>query len=960
MISCVEIQFNQGKKTLMQPYMNGLYESEIKLNAGENQYSVYVNNKKIKTNIIQGAIGQIVYIRCFPYGTRNVVFTNQINSYVFDSINHKEAFVSSAIFVGQLEDFSQKYFETKLKNWNLDSKYAEFDYLGGGIFKKTFLFKKPLDESLELEYKIVLNNSWEQAIGDKNGINRKINLAQNSKGLSIYVDSEEKTMWSSVLSADDNIDSLQEEIFLCGSFNDWNCCDDKFKFLRLSESIFALYTKIPEGNYKYSYYQNSSLANLQRQLCVNETTDVIFILDISQNKIIDSINFPKAVEVALQFRAFLSYKELDDYAYMGDDLGASYNKNGTKFKLWAPTASRVQLRLFTTGSDNENGACVLQTIDMDITSDDVWECYIKGDIKNRYYTYLVTIAGKCHETVDIYAKATGVNGERAMVVDLKATNPENWESDERKAVQKPTDAFIWEVGIKDFSFLKSSGVSEKNRGKYLAFTEKNTSLNNMGNKKTCLAYLKELGITHVHLLPCFDFASIDETSDDAEIYNWGYDPKNYNVPEGSYSSNPYDGNVRIKEFKQMVQSLHEEGIAVVMDVVYNHTFESENSYFNKTVPAYYYRHYGDVWANASGCGCETASERKMFRKYMIDSVKYWAEEYHIDGFRFDLMAIHDTECMNEIRKALDALPNGKNILMYGEPWSALPTSQENGISVCSKNNMNILNRRIASFNDNIRDAIVGKIHNHVESMGFIAGGHGNEDDIKSAILAQSTLLGSDRYRYWATYPSQVINFISCHDNLSLYDKLVLATKGGIAYENRYDDIVAMNKLAATIYICSQGIPFWQAGEEFARTKHGNANSYNSAASLNALDWSRIEEYSDLVDYYKGLIKIRKKYSILTSANNLSYTDICFSNTHQSNLIAFTIRSYDEKSPILAIAFNGNNCEKEVYFQTNKAYLLPKKWAALADAKAAGTDKLYEIYGNRCTLKPYSAVILVAE
>ena len=409
-----------------------------------------------------------------------------------------------------------------------------------------------------------------------------------------------------------------------------------------------------------------------------------------------------------------------EFGYDGDDLGSTYTPEATTFKVWSPTAKSVTLKLYATGSDTEEGAADLGSHEMAFDSTTgVWSVTVEGDLLNVYYTYevatvaLVTGVEKVNETVDIYAKAVGVNGNRAMVVDLDSTDPEGWENDAHIFVDEQADAIIWEVVVRDFSASESSGVSEANRGKFLAFTEEGTTVNGEGYVATGIDYLKELGVTHVQINPFYDFASIQEDKDLSLQYNWGYDPKNYNVPEGSYSSNPYDGNVRINECKQMIQALHEAGIGVIMDVVYNHTYASDTSFFQLTVPNYYYRfNKTGGWSAGSGCGNDTASEREMFRKFMIDSCRYWVEEYHVDGFRFDLMGLHDVETMNQIRADLDTID--PKLVMYGEGWNMSsefdPTDCEgNTVLGASQRNAAVLDERVGMFNDQIRDGLKGNV-----------------------------------------------------------------------------------------------------------------------------------------------------------------------------------------------------------------------------------------------------------
>ena len=412
----------------------------------------------------------------------------------------------------------------------------------------------------------------------------------------------------------------------------------------------------------------------------------------------------------------------EEYAYDGA-LGATYSPNNTTFTLWAPTATKVVLNLYATGSDKEEGAANLGAYELSQLMDGdkftgAWAVTVDGDLKNVYYTYSVTspsriINGKetTRETQDPYSFAVGVNSARSMVVDLDSTDPEGWDNDANIYVEEQSDAIIWELQVKDFSYSETSGVSEANRGKYLAFTELGTTLNGEGNISTCIDYLKNLGITHVQINPFYDFGSIDETGPDTQ-YNWGYDPMNYGVPEGSFSSNPYDGNVRINECKQMIQALHEAGIGVVMDVVFNHTYK-QDSCFTAVVPDYYYRINADgTFSNQSGCGNDTASERYMYRRYMMDMLQYWVDEYHIDGYRFDLMGIHDVETMNLIRAMLDE--TDERILMYGEGWSGNSTFDPvscTGTPVlgCTQKNADVTSDRIAFFNDQMRDALKGGV-----------------------------------------------------------------------------------------------------------------------------------------------------------------------------------------------------------------------------------------------------------
>ena len=579
------------------------------------------------------------------------------------------------------------------------------------------------------------------------------------------------------------------------------------------------------------------------------------------------------------WREIFESKEFDEkYTYEGNDLGANYSKDETLFKVWAPTAEDVVLNIYKDG----NKSTVKESFQMEYDKKGVWSVKVEGDLHKTYYTYTINADGNVNETGDVYAKACGVNSLRSMVVDLSRTNPEGWEED--KHVLYPLDETeIWEIHIGDFSNDINSGVKEEYRGKYLAFTEENTTLKNDNVHPTCLNYLKNLGITHVHLLPSFDYGSVDESKN--EGFNWGYDPVNYNVPEGSYSTDPFNGEVRIMEFKKMVQALHKAGLSVVMDVVYNHTY-SLDSNFNKTVPYYYYREEEDgTYCNGSACGNDTASERKMYQKYMIDSVLYWMNEYHVDGFRFDLMGLHDTETMNLIREAINKSENGKDIIIYGEPWSAGPSNFKNGYKPATKDAIRELNDGISIFNDDTRDAAKGKF-NELESPGFVNGGVGFEERIKRAFLG----LIDASYKEQPKQPNQIINYVSAHDNSTFWDKLVDSVKKNKDYLTKDYELLSMNKLGAAFVQLSYGIPFMQAGEEAGRTKLGEDNSYNLSRELNKLDWSRMYEFEDLMNYYKGLIALRKELRNFYDLSKYSLENISFIENLPEQVIGCKIKA----------------------------------------------------------------------
>ncbi len=602
-------------------------------------------------------------------------------------------------------------------------------------------------------------------------------------------------------------------------------------------------------------------------------------------------------------------KEFEDkYCYDGKDLGAEYSKEKTTFKVWAPTAENVIVCLYTKGSEDEEGDKLIGEYPMLATENGVYVYEAMGDLDGAYYTYKVTVEGVTNETSDVYAKASGVNSLRSMVIDLARTNPEGWEND--KHITFPLeDTQIWEVHVGDFSNDASSGIKPEHRGKFLAFTDMVSTLNGDGIHPTCVNYLKKLGVTHVHLLPSYDYGSIDETKENENI-NWGYDPVNYNVPEGSYSTNPYDGAVRIKEFKEMVMALHKAGISVVMDVVYNHTF-SLDSVFEKTVPGYYYRQdEAGKYTNGSACGNDTASDREMYRRYMVDSVMYWANEYHVDGFRFDLMGLHDVETMNRIREAVNTIEGcGKNMIIYGEPWSAGPSGFREGVIPADKKAINELADGILVFNDDIRDAVKGPF-NELEVPGFVNGKEKKEADIMQVIPGGF----AEDFGVQPITPAKVINYVSAHDNSTLWDKLVDSVLMDKSYTVRNDKLIAMNKLATTIVQFSKGVPFMQAGEEGARTKLGEDNSYNLSKKINNIDWARMYEYEDLISYYQGLIAIRNSYSEIKSLTRESADKIRFIDTGLENVVAY-------ENGRLIFVYNAGEKDVTVKFDLEGKYLI---------------------------------------
>lgn len=659
-------------------------------------------------------------------------------------------------------------------------------------------------------------------------------------------------------------------------------------------------------------------------------------------------------------------EEIDsEYTYTKRDLGATYSPENTVFKVWSPKATEVSLNLYATGSDNEEGAEDLGTYPLEKLMDGdkwtgVWTITLEGDFKNKYYTYTITTSnttGKkvtTKETQDIYSVATGVNGERSMVCDLDSTDPEGWSSDNHVLLDKSTQSSVWEIHVKDFSYDPASGVSEANRGKFMAFTETGTTLNGEGKISTCIDYLKELGITTVQINPFYDFQSINEMGSDSQ-FNWGYDPQNYNVPEGSYSSNPYDGNVRIKECKSMIKALHDAGISVVMDVVYNHTY-STNSCFQSTVPDYYYRMTSTgTFSNGSGCGNECATERAMYRDFVIQSLLYWVNEYHVDGFRFDLMGIMDVETMNMIREALDSVD--ERITTWGEGWSGgdsyHPSKTCTGETFfpATQSNASKLSSRIAFFNDGIRDGIKGNCMG-ISNQGFVQGAKVSAPDIRYGVRANS----AGRNKWLASAPSQCVSYAACHDNATLYDQIIGST-GLAKYGVRNSTAVKMNKLGGAIVYASQGISFLLAGEEMCRSKDGDTNSYKSAANLNMIKWQNVVDYADVVSYYKGMMQIKSNFSPLTCMDKTYQDAFVFNKSIRdySNQIAYTITNDTPGEwAKLAVLFNSENSAVDVTLKDDSV----TDWVVIANNESAGVDKLGEVTGSTFTVPAYSAVIAV--
>ncbi|GCE23496.1 type I pullulanase [Dictyobacter kobayashii] len=657
---------------------------------------------------------------------------------------------------------------------------------------------------------------------------------------------------------------------LLGAPNDWNTDDDHTRLQEINPNLYQYTALLPAGTYHYKIAFNNGWSDVipyeNITLTVpKDNTEVTFSYvpydNITQHaEIYDTINNPNVAlptvndtatnliaitldsipdvshTLELQLSGYAetpivprSILDAERFFYAGDDLGYILTPQSTGFRLWAPTAADVQLLLF----ESETGG-ISQQVAMHQAENGTWQVSVEQSLENWYYLYLVTVQGKTQTALDPYARALAVNATRAMIVDLAKTQPTNWESDSYQKLANPVDAVIYEVHVRDFSINLNSGM--KHKGKFLAFTEHNTS--SPDQISTGMESLQELGVTHIQVLPAYEFASVDEQKPDQ--YNWGYDPRNYNVPEGAYATTPH-GPARISEFKQMIQSVHHNQIGVVMDVVYNHTFSTGDSDFDKIVPQYYYRtdalgHY----TNGSGCGNEVASERPMVQKFIRDSLVYWVKEYHVDGFRFDLMALLGVDTMQKIEKDLHAIHPG--LLIYGEPWiggsSALSSQQ-----LFTKGQQ--CNRNLGVFNDHMRNALIGNVFAH-DMQGFATGASDQVDEIKQAVTGS--------VHDFTAAPSETINYASSHDNLTLWDK-ISASNAQVSEAER----IKMDKLVQAILMTSQGVPFFQGGEEFLRTKEGNDNSYNAGDAVNQFDWSRKAKYKDVFEYYAGLIKLRKNH-----------------------------------------------------------------------------------------------------
>lgn len=630
----------------------------------------------------------------------------------------------------------------------------------------------------------------------------------------------------------------------------------------------------------------------------------------------------------------------DKYTYTGNDLGATWRLQKTTFRVWAPTADAVKINLYASGDAGKEDLTEQLSMERDVKG--TWVAEKEGDLNGTYYTYLVDVRGEQQETCDPYARTTGVNGNRAMVIDLASTNPEGWDKDcDPHGEERITDAVIYELHIRDISSDRSAGI--RNAGKFLGVVETGTVT--PSGIPTGLDHMKELGITHVHLLPVADYGSVDEERLEEAQFNWGYDPVNYNVPEGSYSTDPYHGEVRVREMKQMIKTLHDNGISVVMDVVYNHVYDADEFCFNKIVPGYFSRINAEGnYSAGSGCENDNATERSMVRKYIVDSVAYWADEYHIDGFRFDLVGLIDIETVRAVMEKVSR--RHPNVIFYGEGWTMDTGLTKEGVLLATQDNSAEL-PGFAFFSDTIRDGLRGNVF-YPTYRGYISGGKELANVIEQCFLGKAP--------DWCKSPSQSVNYASCHDNYTLMDRITLA-----APEASWEEWVRMNNLAAAVYMTAEGIPFLQAGEEMLRRKldaDGNIveNSYESPDFINGLKWDCLNEkvYQDVYAYYRGLIAFRKAHRQLRLATPEEVERyVTPVEGLPEDVVAMRIAGDegDKRTDGIFAIFNPNQTAVEIS--------LPEGvWGVCINAERAGTDPIETITGGKVKVEPISAMVLV--
>lgn len=607
-----------------------------------------------------------------------------------------------------------------------------------------------------------------------------------------------------------------------------------------------------------------------------------------------------------------------------------YSPSKTQFAFWSNVAEQMELRLYAAPDAQD-----FETVALTKNENDFWTASVSGDLAGKYYTVRSFQNGEwAAESPGIFAKAVSVNGQRAAILNLNATNPEDWEQDLRPAMTDPTDIVVYETHLRDYTM---ANPAIENKGKFLAFTE-----------QPAINHLKELGITHLQILPMFDYGSIDETTLEQNKYNWGYDPVNYNVPDGGYSTNPYDPACRIREAKAMIQALHKAGIRVVMDVVYNHTYDVMGCALGRVVPQYFYRLNEDgTYANGSGCGNETASDHEMYRRFMVESVCYWAREYHIDGFRFDLMGIHDQETMRQIRAALDEID--PTILTYGEGWAAMAPAYP--YEELAMKQWTYKMPRVGAFSDDIRNALIGSPFDH--ERGFASGNPAGKQALMNGLVGcigfedPNGLLGPEPLR-WSGEPMQHVSYITCHDNYCLRDRIAVS-----APEETEETQLNMNKLAQTAVLVSQGMSFLYGGEELYRTKQGIDNSYQSPDSINTIPWENKEKYADLFEYYQNMIAIRRAHKgFRLGSSELVKEHAEFVPTENESLVVYRIKNIEgiDTAKSLIVLLNGGNQAQQIEIPEGKYILL----AFNGEADVNGLSELEE---SQAIVAPYSATIL---
>ncbi|MBM7694150.1 pullulanase [Peribacillus deserti] len=800
------------------------------------------------------------------------------------------------------------------KNWNLwiwpegkDGKAYPFTDEDG--FGKTA--EVILDGSYSKVGFIVRTDSWEKDGGD-----RFIDI-KNAAG----------EVW--VVSGDDRVYTEQPEIDQTPKIT--SAVIDELNSITFQTNIPFNITEQPNGGIQLSGAHIKEVKPLIDGKTVTNQVKVVTSdpLNLSGQYTISKEGYG---ETTVGIGKVVRTKEFDDlYYYRGRDLGNTYEKDKTSFRVWAPTARELKLVTYTSWDDKEGTEIPMKK---DIKG--TWVTEIKGNQQGLIYTYKVLIADRWNEAVDPYVRAVTVNGDKGVVMDLTKTDPKKW-TQKKKRFTNPEDAVIYELHVRDLSIQKESGI--KNKGKYLGAAEAGTR--GPGGFKTGLDYMKELGVTHVQFLPLYDYRTVDETELEEPQFNWGYDPKNYNAPEGSYATDPYDPAARIRELKQMVQALHENDLNVIMDVVYNHVYDMNEHSFNKLVPGYFFRYNENgTPANGTGVGNDIASERKMAQKFIVESVSYWAKEYHLDGFRFDLMGILDVETMNKVRKELDKID--PSIIVLGEGWdmgTPLPPDQKANQKNAEKMD------GIAHFNDSIRDSLKGSVFSD-QDKGFINGKPNTENIIKQGIEA-----GINYPKATASYtdPGQTVTYVEAHDNLTLWDKLQLTNP-----EASLKDQIQMHKLASSIMLTSQGVSFIHAGQEFMRTKQGDHNSYKSPDSINQLDWNRRAEFDEQVQYIEGLIELRKKFSSFRMdtadkiKDNLTFID------SPVQTVAFTLnaKANHDAANEIAVIHNAGTKDTEITLPSNAV------WKVLVDGDSAGTKILNKFKGSRITVTAKSTYVLI--